>query len=110
MVAADLKRRIFLNSPVRRIVQGKSLVRVETDQHNIYGKRVIVAIPPTLAGRIEYDPLLPPLRDQLTQRMPQGTLMKFDAIYPTPFHASSGGVRSYSRTRSRYILASLSSG
>ena len=32
----------------------------------------IVAIPPVLAGRIAYDPLLPARRDQLTQKMPAG--------------------------------------
>ena len=51
---------------------------------------MIVAIPPTLAGRIYYDPPLPPLRDQLTQHMPQGTLMKFEAIYDTPFWRAKG--------------------
>ena len=35
-------------------------------------KRAIVAIPPTLAGRIDYSPELPAARDQLTQRLPQG--------------------------------------
>ena len=39
---------------------------------------MIVAVPPTLAGRIHYDPRLPVQRDQLTQRLPQGTLMKVD--------------------------------
>ena len=40
------------------------------------GQRAILAIPPTLAGRIAYDPPLPCYRDQLTQRMPQGTVIK----------------------------------
>jgi monoamine oxidase len=34
-----------------------------------HGRRVIVAISPTLAGRIMYDPPLPGVRDQLTQRL-----------------------------------------
>src|SRR4029077_7164561 len=48
------------------------------------------AIPPTLAGRIDYQPPLPPLRDQLVQHMPQGSLMKFEAIYSTPFWRAQG--------------------
>jgi monoamine oxidase len=36
------------------------------------------------------DPPLPPLRDQLTQHMPQGTLMKFEAVYDTPFWRAKG--------------------
>ncbi len=89
-IAAELQRRIFLNSPVRRIVQAKSLVRVETDKRNIYGKRVIVAIPPTLAGRIDYSPILPFQRDQLTQRYGMGSLTKIAAVYDKPFWRAKG--------------------
>ncbi len=52
--------------------------------------RVIVAIAPTLAGRIDYTPILPAARDQLTQRMPQGSVIKFEAVYPTPFWRARG--------------------
>ncbi len=53
-------------------------------------KRAIVAIPPTLAGRIEYSPRLPTARDQLTQRLPQGTLIKATAVYNRPFWRDDG--------------------
>jgi monoamine oxidase len=49
-----------------------------------------VAVPPPLAGRINYQPLLPPRRDQLTQRMPMGTLIKAEVFYPTPFWRDAG--------------------
>jgi monoamine oxidase len=49
-----------------------------------------VAIPPTLAGRIVYEPALPALRDQLTQRMPMGTVAKCMAIYDRPFWREDG--------------------
>ena len=45
---------------------------------------------PTLAGRIAYDPPLPGYRDQLTQRMPLGTVAKCMAIYDEPFWRSEG--------------------
>src|SRR4051794_13054944 len=89
-IAADLPHQVFLNRPVRRIVQAKTLVRVETDQGNVYGKRAIVAVPPTLAGRIDYDPLLPFERDQLTQRFGMGALTKVAAVYPKPFWRDKG--------------------
>jgi monoamine oxidase len=89
-VARQLGKRVVLNAPVRRIEQTASGVTVVCDQFPATAERVIVAIPPTLAGRIDYQPILPSLRDQLTQRMPQGTLMKFDAIYPTPFWRANG--------------------
>jgi monoamine oxidase len=65
-------------------------VTVVADSTTVSAKRVIVAIPPALAGRISYDPPLPPLRDQLTQHMPQGTLMKFEAIYDTAWWRAKG--------------------
>src|SRR2546422_2882190 len=89
-VASQLGRRIVLNAPVRRIAQSSSGVTVVTDHFSATAQRVIVAIPPTLAGRIDYAPPMPALRDQLIQHMPQGTLMKFEAIYDTPFWRAQG--------------------
>ena len=51
---------------------------------------MIVAIPPTLAARIDYHPALPAARDQLTQRLGQGTLTKVTVVYPTPFWRAKG--------------------
>ncbi|MFT3662430.1 MAG: flavin monoamine oxidase family protein [Gordonia sp. (in: high G+C Gram-positive bacteria)] len=53
-------------------------------------RRVIVAVPPTLAGRIRYAPPLPPWRDQLTQRVPAGTVAKCFASYRAPFWRADG--------------------
>src|SRR5207249_3373711 len=89
-VAAQLGQRVVLSAPVRRITQSTSGVTVVSDRFSVTGRRVIVAIPPTLAGRIDYQPPLPPLRDQLVQHMPQGSLMKFEAIYTTPFWPAQG--------------------
>ena len=89
-VADQLGTRVRLNTPVTRIEQSFTRATVYSNGHRCFAQRVIVAIPPTLAGRIQYDPPLPPLRDQLTQHMPQGSLMKFEAIYDTPFWRSQG--------------------
>ena len=51
---------------------------------------VVVALPPTLAGRIRYDPPLPALRDALTQRMPMGSAFKVHAVYPELFWRADG--------------------
>ncbi len=89
-VAAQLGSRVLLNAPARRIEQTAAGVTVHSDGFVVNGRRVIVAIPPVLASRIVYEPALPPLRDQLTQHMPQGSLMKFEAVYPTPFWRQRG--------------------
>ena len=51
---------------------------------------VALALPPTLAGRLEYDPPLPSWRDQLTQRMPAGSVIKCHAVYDEPFWRADG--------------------
>jgi monoamine oxidase len=89
-LAARLGRRVVLGAPVRRISQDRSGVSVLSDAGTWRGKRAVVAIAPTLAGRIDYEPVLPPLRDGLTQRVPQGSVIKYEAVYPTPFWRGSG--------------------
>ena len=89
-IARRLGRRVVLGAPVERIVQGSAGVTAHTRGLEVRAKRAIVAIPPTLAARIEYRPKLPPARDQLTQRLAQGTLIKVTAVYNRPFWRDSG--------------------
>jgi monoamine oxidase len=77
--------RVVLGAPVRRIEHGDDGVTLHADGVVARGSRAIVALAPTLAGRIAYDPPLPGYRDQLTQRMPLGTVAKCMAIYDEPF-------------------------
>ncbi|HVY11040.1 MAG TPA: flavin monoamine oxidase family protein [Mycobacteriales bacterium] len=83
--AAALGDRVRLSSPVREIDQTRHGVVVKGDGYAVHAKQVIVAIPPTLASRIDYRPALPALRDQLTQRMPMGTVIKVQCVYDEPF-------------------------
>lgn len=90
-MAAELGgQRLRLGAPARRIEHGAQGVHVYADGVTVHARRAIVAIPPTLAGRIAYQPQLPARRDQLTQRMPQGTVIKTMAIYERPFWREAG--------------------
>jgi monoamine oxidase len=88
--------RLRLGAPVRKVEHGSDGIVLHADAGGELGglavraRRAIVAIPPTLAGRIAYDPPLPARRDQLTQRMPQGTVIKTMAIYERPFWREEG--------------------
>ena len=53
-------------------------------------RRAIVSIPPALAGRISYDPVLPARRDPLMQKMPAGSVIKINVIYDEPFWRAEG--------------------
>lgn len=76
---------ISLNSPVRSITQVGDLYEVVSDSTTVTATSVVVAMSPPLAARISYSPPLPAIRDQLTQRMPMGSIGKAVAIYDTPF-------------------------
>src|SRR2546421_1093102 len=82
--------RIAVGAPVRRIAHEAGGVTVRADGLELRAQRAIVALPPALAGRIAYDPPLPGLRDQLTQRMAQGSVIKCIAVYPEPFWRAEG--------------------
>ncbi|MES2895468.1 MAG: flavin monoamine oxidase family protein [Pseudomonadota bacterium] len=89
-LAAGLKDAIHLGQPVDAITQDGDGVVVRGATLSVRARRAIVALPPTLAGRIRYSQPMPPLRDSLTQRMPMGTALKMMFVYDTPFWRSEG--------------------
>lgn len=103
-MAAGLGDRVRLGFPVRRIrwrqmpgdvedqpvEVGPHPVTVEADGLRVSARAAVVAVPPAVAGKLEYDPVLPAIRDGLTQRMVQGTVVKCHAIYPEPFWRADG--------------------
>jgi monoamine oxidase len=89
-MAKALGDSVRLRVPVRRIRHSGSRVAVEGDGLSVSAKSVVVAVPPTLAGRIDYDPPLPFLRDQLHQRVPHGTVIKANVVYDEPFWRRDG--------------------
>jgi monoamine oxidase len=89
-LAQGLGEDVRLAAPVRAIEQTDAGVRVHAGSVQVSAERVIVAVPPSLAGRIEYEPILPPNRDQLTQHMPQGATIKCHAVYEQPFWRADG--------------------
>ncbi|MDO5628339.1 MAG: flavin monoamine oxidase family protein [Mobilicoccus sp.] len=83
--------RLTLGSPVRGITQRDESVVVTTrDGRREEAGRVVVTLPPTLAGRLDYDPPMPSWRDQLTQRVPAGSVIKVHLRYPRPFWREQG--------------------
>lgn len=89
-LAEILKENILLNHPVQKIRQVGNKVEVFTANGIFLAKKVIVAVPPPMAQRIHYEPLLPAQREQLLQRMPMGTVVKCMAIYERPFWREQG--------------------
>ncbi|HVE68043.1 MAG TPA: flavin monoamine oxidase family protein [Solirubrobacteraceae bacterium] len=89
-LAEGLGDAVRLEAPVRAIEHGDGGVTVRADGVTVRARRAILAIPPTLTARIAYDPPLPGHRDQLTQRVAQGTVAKCMALYDEPFWRAQG--------------------
>ena len=89
-LARKLGSRVKLGTPVGRIEVRRGGVRVVSKRHVVTARRVIVAVPPVLAGRIRYSAGLPASRVGLTRQMPQGTLLKVTAVYDRPFWRDKG--------------------
>jgi monoamine oxidase len=82
---------IELSAAVEGIRHSSDGVVVTTrDRRAFEAGHVVVAVPPALAGRIRYDPILPPWRDQLTQRVPMGSVIKMHLVYDRPFWRDAG--------------------
>jgi monoamine oxidase len=89
-LAERLGDAVRLSSPVRALVWDDDGATAAFDGGSLRAGAVVVAIPPALTSRLRYDPPLPGLRDQLTQRMPQGAVIKCMAIYDEPFWRREG--------------------
>ena len=105
-MAAELGERVLLGMPVDAIsyeaghVTARARVVAPADDpadptapHQPVGveaRRAILALSPTLCARIAYWPPLPADRDQLTQRMPMGAVIKVHALYDAPFWRDDG--------------------
>jgi len=88
-LAAELDVR--LGEPVVAVAQDNTAVTATTRSGGRFrAQQAVIAVPPALAGRLHYDPVLPAWRDQLTQKTPAGTVIKTFAAYPTPFWRDAG--------------------
>jgi monoamine oxidase len=89
-MAAALGDRVILSAPVRSIDWSGPTACVMADGYSVTAKQVIVAIPPSVAALIRYQPILPTPRTQLYQRWPMASLIKVEAVYDRPFWRSAG--------------------
>ncbi|MBN3303411.1 AOF oxidase, partial [Amia calva] len=90
-IAKDLKDSVQLNQPVIKISQTDTGVGVETlSKDNYEAAYAITAIPPGLTMNMHYDPELPPVRNQMIQRVPMGSIIKCMMYYKTTFWREKG--------------------
>ncbi|MGK9149102.1 FAD-dependent oxidoreductase [Plantibacter flavus] len=89
-LAAALGDDVYLSSPVRRLEWSDAGVSAEADGITVNARYVIVAVPPNLYTRIDFQPPLPRLSHQMHQHMSLGLVIKVHAVYETPFWREDG--------------------
>jgi monoamine oxidase len=91
-MARSLGSRVLYNAVTRRVTQNGSGVVVEGDGFVVQAKRVVVAMSPAMAHRIDFRPLEGAMqaRTQLMQRVPMGAVWKVHAVYDRPFWRDLG--------------------
>ena len=81
---------LVLEAPVAAIDQDDGGVTVSSGCGTIRCRRVGVCAPLRVAAEIAYSPSLPADRVALMRSRPMGVLMKFHAVYPSPFWRRNG--------------------
>lgn len=90
-LAAQIADAVQLDCPVNEVAYHNGGVRVGAGgKATVSARRAIIAVPPVISGLIRYSPPLPPDRDQLTQRMPMGHVLKTNVVYDEPFWRKRG--------------------
>ena len=85
-LAEQLGDVIRLGEPVRAVRWSDDGVEV----NGVRARHAIFAVQPPLLARIAWDPALPGWRDQLTQRMAMGAVIKTNTVYERPFWRDQG--------------------
>ena len=89
-LALELGDRVRLGALVRRIEHRDSRLIVQSDELCVSARRVIVAIPPPLVARLEFDPPLNARRRDILRAAVMGSVVKCVLIYRTPFWRKAG--------------------
>jgi monoamine oxidase len=84
-LAARLGGRVRLNHPVSRIEHSSDGVGVLVNGRNFDAKRVIVAVPPVMARRIDFEPALPARLTKAMSAWESGGVIKLLVRYSRPF-------------------------
>ena len=89
-LAGDLGGRLRLNEPVVRVEHGAKGVRLATARGAIEAGAVLVALPPAMAARLAFAPVLPPALSKALGVWESGAVIKMLVRYAKPFWRERG--------------------
>ncbi|UJP63614.1 flavin monoamine oxidase family protein [Mongoliitalea daihaiensis] len=81
---------ILFSHAVHKIEQTDSFVTVFTEKSSFQAKKLILAIPPPLAAKIDFSPMLPANKRQVLDRIAMGQVGKCFMVYKKPFWRDKG--------------------
>ncbi|MER9404690.1 flavin monoamine oxidase family protein [Mesorhizobium caraganae] len=84
-LAGDLGDRVRLNEPVTRVEHGSRGVRVVSAGSVIEARKVLVALPPATAAKLDFAPALPSVLGKALGVWESGAVIKILVRYPKPF-------------------------
>lgn len=84
-LAERLGDRVLLGRQVYDIIHREDGVRVIAENAIIEADRVIIAVPPNQAIKIDFDPVLPRRRKWILERLEMASVIKCFALYRSPF-------------------------
>lgn len=108
-IAAELTESIELEAAVRRIEHGPAGVRVQTDRGAWRASRIIVAVPLPLVESIEFAPVLPDARRELSARVVRASVIKTVLVYDRP-HWRDAGYSGFALCQSGPVSALIDGG
>lgn len=89
-IAAALGDCVQLATCVRKIAVRGDTATVTGPLVRVRCRRVVVALPPALAGRLEWEPALPGGRDRAALAFPGGSVITASLVYAEPFWRAQG--------------------
>lgn len=89
-MAAALGDRVRLSCPASNIRQSNGSLDIEADGLRIKARRAVMATPPSVATKIDFDPPLAPAQAHLLRRYVPGAVIKTIISYDEPFWRADG--------------------
>ena len=89
-MAQPFMEQIKFNHPVDRIRKEDGVFTVKGEGFSYKAKKIIMAIPPILAGKINFHPMLSSAKRQVMDRIAMGQVGKCFMVYQKPFWRESG--------------------
>ena len=90
LLAERLGDDVHLDASVRTLQWEETGVTAIADEVRVSARFAVVAVPPPLISRIQFQPPLPRRQQQLHQHLSMGFVIKVHAVYETPFWREDG--------------------